>query len=57
MTASEALKIINRKMTDIEKCAETEQSEKWLTRFDKEYSMLCLCKSALEKQIRSEDTV
>ena len=53
MTAREALQIIERKMTDIEKCAETEQSEKWLIRFDKEYSMLCLCKKALEQQIRS----
>lgn len=51
MTEIQALKIIERKMADIEKCAETEQSEKWLIRFDKEYSMLCLCKKALERQI------
>ena len=57
MTAREALKIIERKMTVIEKCAETEQNEKWLARFDKEYSMLCLCKTALEQQIKREDTV
>ena len=51
MTIEQALKIINRKMTDIEKWAENERSEKGLIRFDNEYSMLCLCKTALEKQI------
>jgi hypothetical protein len=53
MTNEQALKIIERKMADIEKFAENEQSEKWLIRFDNEYSMLCLCKKALEEQIRS----
>lgn len=51
MTIRDALKIIERKMTDIEKCAEMETSERIFARFENEYSMLCLCKKALEAQI------
>ena len=51
MTIRDALKIIERKMADIEKCAEMETSERIFARFENEYTMLCLCKKALEAQI------
>lgn len=51
MTIRDALKIIERKMTDIEKCAEMETSERMFARFENEYTLLGMCKSALERQI------
>ena len=54
MTIRDALKIIERKMTDIEKCAEMETSERIFARFEDEYTLLGMCKSALERQISTK---
>ena len=52
MTEIQALKIIDRKKTDIEKCAESETSARGFARLESEYSFLCLCKKAIENQMR-----
>ena len=54
MTIRDALKIIERKMADIEKCAEMETSERMFARFEDEYTLLGMCKSALERQISAK---
>lgn len=56
MKIRDALKIIERKMTDIEKCAEMETSERIFARFEDEYTLLGMCKSALERQIISANS-